>query len=65
MADGAWQLTAPLPTTTALVELVAEHLTGVDAAGLEVLEVLAVCGHLGLEDLVSVHGSATLEALEN
>ena len=64
-SEGAWQLTAPLPTTTALVELVAEHLTGVDAAGLGVLEVLAVCGHLGLEDLINAHGSATLEALEN
>ena len=62
--DGAWQLTAPLPTTTALVELVAEHLTGVDAAGLDVLEVLAVCGDLGLDDLMNVHGSATLEELE-
>ena len=62
--DGAWQLTAPLPTTTALVELVAEHLAGVDAAGIAVLELLAVCGHFGLADLERVHGSATLEELE-
>ncbi|HSB86687.1 MAG TPA: LuxR C-terminal-related transcriptional regulator [Ilumatobacteraceae bacterium] len=62
--DGAWQLTARLPTTTALVELVAEHLAGVDAAGLEALELLAVCEHFGLDDLVRVHGSLTLEALE-
>ncbi len=62
--DGAWHLTAPLPTTAALDELVAEHLSGVDEAGLAVLELLAVCGHFGLADLELVHGSATLEALE-
>jgi DNA-binding CsgD family transcriptional regulator len=62
--DGAWQLTAPLPTTTALVELVAEHLSGVDAAGTAVLELLAVCGNFGLTDLERVHGAATLEELE-
>ena len=61
---GAWDLTAPLPTTAALDELVAEHLAGVDAAGLAVLEVLAVCERFGLADLERVHGAATLEALE-
>ena len=30
-AGGVWDLTAPLPTTAALDELVAEHLAGVDA----------------------------------
>lgn len=62
--DGAWHLTAPLPTTTALEELVAEHLAGVDAAGLAVLELLAVCERFGLADLEKVHDPATLEALE-
>ena len=62
--DGAWQLTAPLPTTSALEELVAEHLADVDAAGVAVLELLAVCEHFGLADLERVHSSTTLEALE-
>ncbi len=62
--DGVWHLTAPLPTTTALEELVAEHLAGVDQAGLAVLELLAVCERLGLADLERVHGASTLEALE-
>ena len=62
--DGVWDLTAPLPTTAALEELVAEHLAGVDAEGLAVLEVLAVCGRFGLQDLERVHGAATLEKLE-
>ncbi len=61
---GVWQLTAPLPTTTALEELVAEHLDGVDQAGLAVLELLAVCERFGLTDLERTYGSATLEALE-
>ena len=61
---GAWHLTAPLPTTTALEELVAEHLADVDAAGLAVLELLAVCERFGLVDLERIHGPATLEALE-
>ena len=56
--------TAPLPTTAALDELVAEHLAGVDEAGLAVLELLAVCERFGLADLEAVHGPATLEALE-
>ena len=63
-SGGVWQLTAPLPTTTALDELVAEHLAGVDEAGLAVLELLAVCERFGLDDLEQVHGAATLEALE-
>ena len=62
--DGVWQLTAPLPTTTALEELVAERLDGVDAAGLAVLELLAVCERFGLSDLELTYESATLEALE-
>jgi DNA-binding CsgD family transcriptional regulator len=63
-SGGVWNLTAPLPTTTALEELVAEHLAGVDQAGLAVLELLAVCERFGLDDLEHVHGAATLEALE-
>jgi DNA-binding CsgD family transcriptional regulator len=63
-AGGAWHLTGPLPTTTALEELVAEHIGGVDAAGLTVLELLAVCGHFGLTELERVHGAATVEGLE-
>jgi DNA-binding CsgD family transcriptional regulator len=62
--DGVWQLTAPLPTTTALEELVAERLDGVDEAGLAVLELLAVCERFGLSDLERTYGSTTLEALE-
>ncbi len=61
---GVWQLTAPLPTTIALEELVAEHLADVDEAGLAVLEILAVCERFGLSDLERIHGSATLESLE-
>jgi DNA-binding CsgD family transcriptional regulator len=61
---GAWHLTAPLTTTTALEELVAEHLAGVDESGLGVLELLAVCEHFGLDDLERTNGSATLESLE-
>jgi DNA-binding CsgD family transcriptional regulator len=61
---GVWHLTAPLPTTTALEELVAERLDGVDQAGLAVLELLAVCGRFGLSDLERTYGTATLEALE-
>ena len=63
-AGDAWTLTASLPTTAALEELVAEHLAGVDPAGLAVLEVLAVCERFGLADLERAHGAATLEALE-
>jgi len=37
-AGGAWDLVGPLSTTTALDELVAEHLAGVDPEGLAVLE---------------------------
>jgi DNA-binding CsgD family transcriptional regulator len=62
--DGVWELVAPLPTTAALDELVAEHLAGTDAAGLAVLETLAVCERFGLADLERAHGAATLEALE-
>jgi DNA-binding CsgD family transcriptional regulator len=61
---GSWELVAPLPTTAALDDLVAEHLAGVDAAGLAVLEMLAVCERFGLDDLERLHGTATLEALE-
>jgi ATP/maltotriose-dependent transcriptional regulator MalT len=61
---GVWDLTGRLPTTTALDELVAEHLAGVDAAGRAVLELLAVCERFGLTDLERTHGAATLEALE-
>src|SRR5262245_18609943 len=61
---GVWSLTAPLPTTAALDDLVTEHLAGVDAAGLAVLEVLAVCERFGLADLERLHGADTLEALE-
>jgi DNA-binding CsgD family transcriptional regulator len=61
---GVWTLTAPLPTTAALDDLVTEHLAGVDGAGLAVLEVLAVCERFGLADLERLHGAATLEALE-
>jgi DNA-binding CsgD family transcriptional regulator len=63
-AGGAWHLTAPLPTTVALEELVAEHLDGVDQAGLAVLELLAVCERFGVADLERAFGSAALEALE-
>jgi DNA-binding CsgD family transcriptional regulator len=61
---GVWELTGSLPTTVALEELVAEHLAGVDAQGLAVLELLAVCERFGLEDLERLHGLTTLEALE-
>jgi DNA-binding CsgD family transcriptional regulator len=61
---GVWTLTAPLPTTAALDELVTEHLAGVDGAGLAVLEVLAVCERFGLADLERLHGADTLDALE-
>ncbi len=61
---GTWQLVGDLPTTVALDELVDEHLAGVDAAGLAVLELLAVCERFGLADLERRHGLATLEALE-
>jgi ATP/maltotriose-dependent transcriptional regulator MalT len=63
-SGGVWDLTAPLPTTAVLEELVAEHLAGVDAAGLAVLELLAVCERIGLTDLERAHGAARLEALE-
>jgi DNA-binding CsgD family transcriptional regulator/RecA/RadA recombinase len=62
---GAWDLVAPLPTTAALDDLVAEHLAGVDAAGIAVLEMLAVCERFGLADLERLPGTATLEALEH
>ena len=62
--DGGWQLTGPLPTTTALEELVAEHLAGVDESGLAVLELLAVCERFGVLDLERLHGARTLERLE-
>ena len=63
-ANGAWDLVGPLSSTTALDELVAEHLAGVDPAGLAVLELLAVCERFGLADLEQAHGRATLETLE-
>lgn len=62
--DGVWQLTGSLPTTIALEELVAEHLAGVDPAGMAVLELLAVCERFGLIDLERLHGALTLERLE-
>ena len=61
---GAWDLTGPLPTTTALDELVAEHLAGVKPAGRAVLELLAVCERFGLADLERIHDPANLEWLE-
>ena len=63
-AGGVWELVGPLPTTTALEELVAEHVASVDGAGRAVLELLAVCEHFGLDDLERAHGATTLEALE-
>lgn len=62
---GVWHLIAPLPTTAALEELVAEHLAHVQPGGLVVLELLALCGSFGLADLEAVHGGSTLEALES
>jgi DNA-binding CsgD family transcriptional regulator len=61
---GAWHLTGSLPTTVALEELVAEHISGVDADGRTVLELLAVCERFGLADLEQRFGLETLEALE-
>jgi DNA-binding CsgD family transcriptional regulator len=61
---GTWQLVGDLPTTVALDELVDEHLAGVDAPGLAVLELLAVCERFGLAGLERRHGLATLETLE-
>lgn len=61
--DG-WVLTGPLPTTTALDALVAEHVEGVAPAGRAVLDLLAVGGHLGLADLERSHGADTIESLE-
>lgn len=61
---GEWVLRGPLPTTTALDALVAENLAGVDHAGKAVLELLAVCERVGLDDIAAAHGAATVEALE-
>ncbi len=60
----SWELTGPLPTTTALDELVAEHLAGVEPEGLALLELLAVCERFGLSDVERLHGPKLLESLE-
>jgi DNA-binding CsgD family transcriptional regulator len=60
----AWEVTGPLPTTAVLDELVAEHLAGVPAEGLAVLQLLAVCERFGVTDLERRYGAAMLESLE-
>jgi DNA-binding CsgD family transcriptional regulator len=61
---GSWDLIGPLPTTTALDELVSEHLAGVDPSGLALLEMLAVCERFGLAEVERNYGPDTLESLE-
>jgi DNA-binding CsgD family transcriptional regulator len=63
--SGAWELTGPLPTTTALDELVAEHIAAVAPEGRALLELLAVCERFGLSDIERLHGTELLESLES
>src|SRR5262249_45388129 len=62
--SAGWELVGALPTTTALEDLVAEHLEGVDASGRALLELLAVCERFSVADLEQAHGADTVEALE-
>lgn len=64
LCEGTWHLSGPVSTTTALDELVIEHLATVHDDGRRVLELLAVCERLGLADLERSVEPQVLESLE-
>jgi ATP/maltotriose-dependent transcriptional regulator MalT len=59
-----WRLAGPLTSTPRLVELVESRVAALSAQERGALELLAVCGALGLDELVGVTGSEPVEALD-
>ncbi|NHC12947.1 helix-turn-helix transcriptional regulator [Motilibacter deserti] len=62
--SGVWQLTGPVTGSPALLELLRLRLDGIDAAGRAVLERLALCQVLGVDELVEPSARDALAALE-
>jgi DNA-binding CsgD family transcriptional regulator len=62
--DGVWQLRRQLAAPARLRELIEESLTAVGVEARAALEVLAVCGPLGLDQLGDGLNPCTLERLE-
>ena len=61
--QGIWRLHS-LPHSGSLEELVTSHLEGIDTAARHTLDVLAVAGTVGLQDLEALAEPRTLEQLE-
>ncbi|MGI8332940.1 LuxR C-terminal-related transcriptional regulator [Actinomadura scrupuli] len=60
-----WRLTGPLPSSPRLLELVGERIRSSGEAGRAVLDRLALCQPLGLDELAEPAGLAVLEELES
>lgn len=63
--DGVWRLTGTLPSSPRLSELVGDRIRAVGADGRAVLDLLALCQPLGLDELVAASGIDVLEELES
>lgn len=63
-ADGVWRLRGGLAGSAGIVELVAQRLAGVPAPERSVLELLALCEPLGLDDLLEHVDIRALTGLE-
>jgi DNA-binding NarL/FixJ family response regulator len=62
--DGVWTVTGPLASTGRLNELLAARIGAVDPDGVSLLELLACCGAVGLDDAETTVRLDTLAALE-
>ncbi|NHC45323.1 LuxR C-terminal-related transcriptional regulator [Motilibacter aurantiacus] len=62
--SGVWQLTGPVTGSPALLELLRLRLDGLDAAGRSVVERLALCQTLDVDELVEPAARSALAALE-
>ncbi|MEO5874089.1 MAG: AAA family ATPase, partial [Streptosporangiaceae bacterium] len=62
---GVWRLTGPLPSSPRLLELVGDRIRASGAAGRAVLDRLALCQPLGLDELATSTEISALEELES
>ena len=63
-SDGVWVLDGGLDVTGGLAGLVAERLGHLDAAARELVDLLALCGPLGVDELATAYPLDVLEQLE-
>ncbi|NUR31765.1 MAG: helix-turn-helix transcriptional regulator, partial [Catenulispora sp.] len=61
---GVWRLTGTLPSSPRLLELVGDRIRAVGAEGRTVLDLLALCEPLGLDELAALASIEVLEELE-